>query len=63
MLNMVERVPMTDRRLPLREWDSPGVDPALVIVRLLRANTLLVADLHEVFADSGLPPVDIARLL
>jgi DNA-binding MarR family transcriptional regulator len=49
--------------LPAREWNAAGVDPALVIASVLRAHTLLVADLEARFADAGLPTRDVARLL
>ena len=49
--------------LPIRDWHSPELDPALVMASFLRAHTLLVADLEARFADAGLPALDVARLL
>ena len=49
--------------LPMRDWNSTAVDPALVFAQLSRAHLLLVRDLEARFADAGLPPFDIARLL
>ncbi|MDQ1467966.1 MAG: hypothetical protein QOH10_2381 [Actinomycetota bacterium] len=54
---------MADVGLAVREWDTTAVDPALVLVRLLRTNALLVARLHDAFAEAGLPPFDLLRLL
>lgn len=49
--------------LPIRDWTSTEPDPAVVLVRLLRANAQLVSDLNERFDDAGLPSFDVARLL
>jgi DNA-binding MarR family transcriptional regulator len=49
--------------LPIRDWDSTDVDPAVVLVRLLRANARLVTDLNRRFDEARLPTFDIARLL
>jgi hypothetical protein len=34
-------------QLPIRDWNSTRIDPALVIASFLRAHTLLVADLEQ----------------
>jgi DNA-binding MarR family transcriptional regulator len=49
--------------LPIRDWNSAELDPALVFASLLRAHTLIVADLEARFSDAGLPAFDVARLL
>jgi DNA-binding MarR family transcriptional regulator len=49
--------------LPVRDWNSATTDPALVFASLLRAHTLIVAELQTRFADAGLPAFDLARLL
>jgi DNA-binding MarR family transcriptional regulator len=49
--------------LPLRDWTSTEVDPAVVVVRLLRANARLVTDLNQRFEEARVPTFDVARLL
>jgi len=54
---------MIELRLPMRDWNSTTVDPAIVFAQLSRAHALLVQDLEARFGDAGLPSFDIARLL